>query len=40
MSSGGGGNGAAAAGTETEAGDGFVSNSGSERRVHIMVEYW
>lgn len=39
MSSG-GGNGAAAAGTETEAGDGFVSSSGSERRVHIMVEYW
>lgn len=38
MSSGGGGNGAAAAGTE--AGDGFVSSSGSERRVHIMVEYW
>ncbi|XP_042747352.1 migration and invasion enhancer 1 [Lagopus leucura] len=38
MSSG-GGNGAATAGTETEAGDGFVSSSGSERRVHIMVEY-
>ena len=40
MSSSGGGNGAAAAGTETEAGDGFVSGSGSERRVPIMVEYW
>lgn len=41
MSSG-GGNGAAAVGTETEAGDGFGSDSGSgsERRVHIMVEYW
>uniref|UniRef100_A0A8V1A258 Migration and invasion enhancer 1 n=1 Tax=Gallus gallus TaxID=9031 RepID=A0A8V1A258_CHICK len=38
MSSG-GGNGAAAVGTETEAGDGFGSDSGSERRVHIMVEY-
>eukprot|EP00076_Gallus_gallus_P030484 XP_015155030.1 migration and invasion enhancer 1 [Gallus gallus] len=34
-----GGNGAAAVGTETEAGDGFGSDSGSERRVHIMVEY-
>ncbi|XP_040547732.1 migration and invasion enhancer 1 [Gallus gallus] len=36
-----GGNGAAAVGTESEAGDGdgFGSDSGSERRVHIMVEY-